>query len=167
MDSTVAAALAARLARLEAVDAIRQLKARYFHSCDGKDPDAMRACFVHGPAEIDYGALGTFNDREGLVRLFTQLGCHPNLLEMHHGSNPDITLIDADHACGQWSLHYQQIDTEKRTVTQLGAVYYDRYRRVDGAWKISATRCEVTSCMVVSMADGVSQVVHAGRGLPA
>lgn len=154
--------LTARIARLEAVEAIRQLKARYFHSCDGKNPDAMRDCFVAGPVDIDYGALGRFTDRDGLVNLFTQLGCHPHIVEMHHGANPDITIIDADHARGTWSLHYQQIDTVKQTVTQLGALYHDAYRREDGAWKISATRCVVTSCAVLSIQEGVPRVLRAG-----
>ena len=37
-----------RLARLEAIEDIGQLKARYLHACDRKDPDAVRACFVTG-----------------------------------------------------------------------------------------------------------------------
>lgn len=154
--------IAGRIARLEAVEAIRQLKARYFHSCDGKNPDAMRDCFAPGPVDIDYGALGRFTDRDALVRLFTELGCHPHIVEMHHGANPDITIIDADHARATWSLHYQQIDTVKQTVTQLGAFYDDEYRRVDGAWKISATRCKVTSCAVLSIVDGMPRVLQAG-----
>ncbi|MRV72103.1 nuclear transport factor 2 family protein [Duganella sp. FT92W] len=154
--------LSDRISRLEAVEAIRQLKARYFHSCDGKDPDGMRDCFAAGPVDIDYGALGRFTDREGLVRLFTQLGCHPHIVEMHHGVNPDITVIDGDHARGTWSLHYQQIDTVKQTVTQLGALYDDAYVRVGGEWKISATRCKVTSSVMLSIAGGVPSVLHAG-----
>ncbi|GAB2845653.1 nuclear transport factor 2 family protein [Pseudoduganella ginsengisoli] len=153
-----------RIARLEAVEAIRQLKARYFHSCDSKNPAGMRACFVAGPVDIDYGALGRFTDRDALVQLFTQLGCHPHIVEMHHGANPDITIIDSDNARGTWSLHYQQIDTVKQTVTQFGACYDDAYRREDGVWKISATRCQVTSCAVLSIADGVPRVLHAGAG---
>lgn len=152
-----------RIARLEDLEAIRQLKARYFHCCDGKDPQGMRACFAEGPVDIDYGALGRFTDRDALVALFTQLGCHPHIVEMHHGANPDISLTGEGRASGVWSLHYQQIDTQKQTVTQLGAVYYDAYVKVDGAWKIGATRCQVNSLAVLAIGDGVPRVVQAGK----
>lgn len=156
------AGMEARLARLEAVEAIRRLKAHYFHCCDGKDPDGMAACFVSGAAAIDYGVLGKFSSGAALAHVFNSLGCHPQLLEMHHGANPDISVLDELHATGTWSLHYQQIDTVKQTLTQLGAVYHDAYQLEDGEWKISATRCVVTSSLVVSMAEGVMTVVHAG-----
>ena len=31
-----------RIARLEAIDAIKQLKARYFFACDNKQPELVR-----------------------------------------------------------------------------------------------------------------------------
>ena len=34
-----------RLSRLEAIEAIKQLKARYFHACDRKESAAVRDCF--------------------------------------------------------------------------------------------------------------------------
>ena len=155
--------LAASINRIESIEAIRQLKARYFFCCDQKDPEGMRDCFAAGPVTIDYGAIGCFDNRDELVAVFTQMGCHDHIVEMHHGVNPAITIVDADLATGIWGLHYQQIDTLKQTITQLGAHYHDEYRRIDGEWKISATRCTVTSSLVSSIADGRLQVNFAGR----
>ncbi|MES2257454.1 MAG: nuclear transport factor 2 family protein [Pseudomonadota bacterium] len=157
------AGLSASIARIEATEAIRQLKARYFFYCDQKDPDGMRACFAEGEVAIDYGAVGRFTNRDTLVDVFMQLGCHEHIVDMHHGVNPDITIVDAENARGIWGLHFQQIDTQKQTVTQLGAYYNDEYRKIDGAWKISATRCTVTSTMVSSIADGQPRIIFAGR----
>ncbi|RQR29148.1 nuclear transport factor 2 family protein, partial [Burkholderia sp. Bp9131] len=77
-----------RVRRLEDADAIRQLKARYFTCCDRKDPQGMRDCFAPGTVHIDYGRIGTFEHRDALVDVFERLGCHPHIVEMHHGVNP-------------------------------------------------------------------------------
>ncbi|MGH8809465.1 MAG: nuclear transport factor 2 family protein, partial [Noviherbaspirillum sp.] len=63
------AALEARVRVLEDLEAIRALKARYFFSCDRKDPEAMRDCFVSGKVLIDYGRIGVFHHRDELVDL--------------------------------------------------------------------------------------------------
>lgn len=159
--------LNARLSRLEDTEAIRVLKARYFFSCDRKDPQAVRDCFAPGPVSIDYGRIGVFNDREQLVDVFTQLGCHDHIVEMHHGLNPQIVVADAAHAHGTWGVYYHMINTRDRTVTQLGAYYEDEYRKLDGQWKISATRCTVTSTLVMDLAEGMAKILFAGATPPA
>lgn len=157
--------LQARLRQLEDVEAIRRLKARYLACCDNKDPRGMRDCFVDGPVDIDYGAVGRFDHRDALAALFERLACHPHIVEMHHGVNPHITVIDAQHAHGTWGLHYQQIDTQTAQLTQLGATYEDRYRRHNGEWKISATRCVVNSTLVLDLGDSAAVKVLF-RGAP-
>lgn len=159
--------LETRVRKLEDADAIRSLKARYFTCCDRKDPQGMRDCFVPGPVRIDYGRIGVFEDRDQLVAIFERLGCHPHVVEMHHGVNPQIDLRDDTHARGTWGLHYQMIDTQARTVTQLGAYYEDEYAKRDGVWRIAATRCVVTSTLVVGYGDATPGVLFAGRDAPA
>ncbi|MBH3426320.1 nuclear transport factor 2 family protein [Pseudomonas alkylphenolica] len=154
--------LEARLRTLEDAEAIRRLKARYLACCDQKNPQGMRDCFAPGPVHIDYGRIGVFEDRDQLVAIFEALGCHPHVVEMHHGVNPQIDVLDDTHARGTWGLHYQMIDTRERVITQLGATYEDAYRKVDGQWKISATRCVVTSTLVASYQDTVPGVRFAG-----
>ena len=159
--------LHARVRALEDLEAIRKLKARYFHRCDHKDPQGMRECFVPGKVAIDYGAIGAFDDRDQLVDVFRRLGCHEHILEMHHGVNPQIDLIDAGHARGTWGLHYQQIDTREHRLTQLGAYYEDEYRKVDGEWKVSATRCVVTSTLVLDLGGDAAKVLFSGSAASA
>ena len=91
-------ALAQRLHRLEAAEAIRNLKARYLAACDRKDPATMRACFADGTVEIDYGAVGCFDNADALVALYTQMACHDHMVELHHGSNPQISVTAEDAA---------------------------------------------------------------------
>jgi hypothetical protein len=135
----------ARIAALEDLAAIERLKYDYFFFCDHKQPNNMRECFAEGDVYIDYGRIGTFTNREQLVDIFSQLACAEHIVEMHHAQNPRIDLIDGTHAKGLWSLYYFMIDTKQNIATQLGGYYDDKYQKIAGQWKITATTFHVTS----------------------
>lgn len=156
-----------RVARLEAIESIRQLKVRYLDACDRKQPADVRACFVDGEMLIDYDRVGTLGNADELTALFERFGCEPHVVEMHHAQNPQITVHDSDNASGRWGLYYHLIDTRTSTVTQLGGYYEDEYRRVAGEWKISATRFRVTSTQIMDLAEGLAKPVFAGVRAPA
>ncbi len=155
-----------RLHRLESLEAIRELKSRYFRACDTKDAEAMRDCFDAGVIDIRFGRIGDFSSREELVAVFSELACHDHIVEMHHGQNPLIEVLDADSARGDWGLYYYLIDTQRQIVTQLGGGYQDEYRRVDGHWKISASEFSVSSTQILSLAEGAVAALFAGRVAP-
>jgi len=159
--------LEARVRRLEDREAIRSLKARYFFACDSKHVQGVRDCFPAGKVMIDYGRIGVFDDREQLVEVFERLACHEHIVEMHHGENMQIELIDAAQARGTCGLFYHLINTRDGVATQLGAYYQDEYRKLDGEWKIVSTRCVVISTLVMDFADGLAKVLFAGRTAPA
>lgn len=151
-----------RVLILEARDAIRQLKARYLASCDRKDPAAFRTCFVDGPVSIDYGPVGQFSDADALTAVFQQAACHGHMLEWHHASNPEIEVLSTTQARGSWSLHYQLINTQEQTLTQLGGEYADEYRLTDSGWKISATRFEPRTSLVLQLDETAVKTLLAG-----
>lgn len=155
-------ALLQRLEALEAQQAILALKSRYLASCDGKNPEGFRACFADGPVDIDYGSLGRFDTADALTAVFREIACHEHMLEWHHASNPQIELQGPDKACGSWSLHYQLINSQEQTLTQLGGEYADRYRRIDGHWKIIATHFKPRTCLVVKLDENAMKTVYAG-----
>ena len=154
--------LLGRLARLEAVDAIKQLKATYFLACDTKQPALMRDCFVEGEVNIDYGPVGRFSDRDQLVALFTEQGCHDYMLEMHHGHNPIINLVDEHQASGSWELCYQLINTRDKTLTQLALIYRDQYCLTDKGWKIQTTVTENVSTLAFDISSDSPVVLQGG-----
>lgn len=156
-----------RIQRLEDLEAIRQLKARYLWCCDRKDPQGMRACFADGPVQIDYGAVGSFDRADALVKVFTDIACHPHMVELHHGMNPQIEILDGSRARGTWSLHYFLVNTETQGLTQLAGYYEDEYRKDGGAWKISRTRFVPTSTLALDVSAGAVKALFAGRAPPA
>ena len=158
--------LATRITALEDIEAIKRLKYDYFFFCDHKQPENMRECFAQGPVHIDYGRIGTFDNRETLVAIFDQLACADHIVEMHHAQNPRIDLIDADNAKGVWSLYYFMIDTDQKIATQLGGFYEDEYRKIDGQWKITATTFNVTSTVISDVGEAIAKLIFAGGVAP-
>ena len=155
-----------RLSRLEAIEAIRQLKARYFQACDNKQPDLVRECFAGGQIDLRYGRIGNFSDREQMLAVFTELACQPHIVEMHHGQNPRIEVHDAGRATGSWGLYYYLIDTRRQTVTQLAGFYDDDYVCRDGQWRITRSYYEVTSTQIFDLSEGLARVIFAGAAAP-
>jgi hypothetical protein len=137
--------LAERIASLERVQAICELKYRYWRACDAKDPEVMRDCFVRSGAKIEYGPMGSYDDADPLVTVFTKIALRRlddgrwAVLDMHHGLHPQITVQDATHARGRWTLHFRQIDVAGGTERLSTGEYEDEYVIEDGRWVIAAT----------------------------
>lgn len=158
-------ALAQRLNRLEAIQAIKDLKLRYLSACDKKQPDVMRDCFADGEVWLDYGPVGCFKHRDELIDLYTKAACNDHVLDLHLGGNPQIELVDENFARGSWGLLFFQLDTSAKRVMQMGGYYADEYRRFDGEWKI--TRCVFSphATELMGMEEGLHRIQFAGKSL--
>jgi len=154
-----------RVQRLEDIEAIRRLKARYLNACDAQDPERAMQCFAPGEILIDMGHVGVFTDREAFARLYKAAGCQPHILDMHHGANAEIELIDDSHARALWALEYRNINTEAKTVTFLSLVYHDEYARLGGEWKITRSRSEFKTALHLSYAGGALEAQLAARSV--
>ncbi len=154
-----------RVQRLEDLEAIRRLKARYLNACDAQDPETAKGCFAAGPVLIDMGHVGVFTDREEFARLYRAAGCQPFILDMHHGANPEIELIDDTHARAQWALEYRNINTRDKTVTFISLVYHDQYAKISGEWQITSSRSEFKTALHLSYAAGSLESLLAARSV--
>lgn len=155
--------LEARILSLEHIEAIKNLKARYLNACDDKAIDRIRACFAPGSVKIDYGVVGCWDDREGLIAAFDAQGNHPHIVDTHHGSNPEINLVGDDRAVARWALFFHQINTKNQTTMQLSGRYDDEYRLIEGEWLIVATKFTVISSLVAAIDDGLEKIQFAGN----
>ena len=156
-----------RITRLEAIEAIKCLKASYFEACDRKQPDLVRACFAPGAIDLRYGRIGAFDDREQMIEVFTELACSDHIIEMHHGQNPRIEILDDTHATAHWGLYYYMIDTRRQTTTQLAGFYDDAYQCLDGHWLITRSHYEVASTQILDLSDQHVASIFAGGVAPA
>ena len=155
-----------RIARLEAIEAIKMLKARYFHACDTRQPDLVRACFAPGPITLDYGRVGQFSNRDDMLAVFTRLACNEHIVEMHHGQNPQITIHSETDASAVWGLYYYLIDTRQQTATQLAGFYHDDYSCIDGEWLITASHYRVSSTQALDLSGDQVRAIFAGAEAP-
>ena len=155
-----------RLARLEALEAIRRLKARFLNACDRQDPEAVRDCFAEGEVIIDMSYFGQCANRDEFVDgIFVPRGCHEHVIDLHQCANPELEILDDTSARGVWSLNYRNINTLERTVTLLSALYHDEYRKIDGEWKISRSRTEYRTVLNCTYEPGTLEVQVAARSL--
>ncbi|MFK8048341.1 MAG: nuclear transport factor 2 family protein [Halioglobus sp.] len=158
--------LTQRLTRLEDIDAIKQLKARYLNACDRQDPEAVRDCFAQGEVVIDMSYFGRCENRDEFVDgIFVPRGCHEYVLDMHHCANPEIEILDPGNGRGLWSLNYRNINTHDHTVTLMSALYHDSYRKIDGQWKVSESRTEYRTVLHCGYEPGSLEVQVAARSL--
>jgi len=139
------AELQLRLRRLDAIREIEQLKYRYWRACDHKDPSAFRDCFVESGADLDYGVLGRFSDREALVQVFSQIALARAdgrwlVHDVHHGKHPSVELLDDQTATGQWTLSFMQLRPAEGVMLQSAMEYRDRYVIENGCWRIQGSQ---------------------------
>lgn len=157
--------LANRIQRLEDIEAIRRLKARYFNACDRQDPQTASDCFADGEVSIDMGHLGVFERREEFAALYRAAGCHEYVLDAHHGANAEIDIVGPDQARGTWALGYRNINTKDRTVTFLSVLYHDEYARIAGEWRITRSKVEYKTALHLSYASGTLQALLASQSV--
>lgn len=165
---TVGLSLEERIARIEAVDAIKVLKYRYFRACDAKDPVGFRAAFIDKGAIIDYGVMGSFDDADGIAAVFEKIALHKVdgkhlILDMHHGLHPDIRLTSDSTAEGNWTLRFRQLNLHDMTEKVAAIEYADEYVIENGEWKIS--KCVSTELWSIGqpLPEGFTITDNVGR----
>lgn len=129
------------------IEAIKQLKARYFYTLDTKQWRDYGALFT-ADAVIDFssqqalmqqvGTLGALADDEiwrcvggtALAAWIEPVLC--DVASVHHGHDPQITLTGPDSATGIWAM-YDRLETAQEVFHGYGH-YHETYRRIEGRW---------------------------------
>ena len=159
--------LSLRIRALEDIEAIKKLKAHYWYSCDQKNVEAVRDCFVEGEVLIDYdGPVGLVRHRDDLYAVFEKVGCQPNIVEIHHGGPPQIEVQDGGRATGIWGLTYHLLDTNAQILNVIGGYYIDAYVKTEAGWRIQQAVFRVVSTTTLGYKDRALKALHMGSGLP-
>jgi hypothetical protein len=149
------ASLSARIAWLEAGEAIRSLKARYAALADAKytstyerQPDvemrrlaALQAmCFTEDA--VWAGGEGFGQDLTGRTQLAEWFARSPWCFAIHYYGSPIIE-VDGGHAQAEWRLWQLAMRADTREALLLAAVTHERYaRQTDGVWLCDYMRFE-------------------------
>lgn len=136
--------IAARVQRLEDIEAIRQLKARYCAACDdGYDADRLAALFTEDAVWDGGRTFGVARGREAIRRHFQ--GASKRLtIARHQVMNPIIS-VNGDEASGQWLLFQPctSASSQGERAMWLAATYADTYARAGDDWLIASTTIDV------------------------
>jgi uncharacterized protein (TIGR02246 family) len=126
-----------KITRLEDIEAIKQLKARYCEICDHDDydADAMASLFTEDGSWKGDG-VGHAEGREAIRELFAGF---PKVIAgaQHIVANPLIE-VDGDRAHGVWYLISAVTRSDGTTASNwpsTAARYHDDYVKQNGEWK--------------------------------
>ena len=119
--------LLARIDRLESLDAIRQLPAKYALALDMRDMDAMVSLF---PADVRVGKDAS--GRQALRAYMDRTLRSPFTGTSHHIGGHVIEFDDPDHAHGVVYSKNEHETGDEWVIMQM--MYVDDYVRQDGRW---------------------------------
>jgi len=150
---TTIATLEARLKVVEDIEEIQKLMATYEDYLDSLQrldelvalftDDAKFVVSFHGEAGAEGVLLGTYEGKEGIRRLLSQLNPKSLSYCAHLVSNPIIT-VDGEKAKGRWCLlcPFTALTREGPVAVWEQGTYDNEFAKVDGKWKISLMRFE-------------------------
>lgn len=148
MEDNAIAALAARLDRLESMEAVRQVIGRLCRAQDRMDVEAIAACYH--PDGYDDHLTFKGSGRE-FAEWFVAVTAPP-FEEVMHFVGPSVVEVDGDVAQANTQLVAHHLaragDASGNPLTGLyradcvmGLRYLDRFERRDGKWLIAHRRC--------------------------
>jgi hypothetical protein len=141
------------IARLMAIEEIRQLKARYFRFMDTRDFDSMAQVFCTdavfdcsegmrvlpvGGAWI--GPIGpVVRGRDAIMAWISE--AFRERTSVHHGHCHEVTIVSETQAHGIVAMedHIRSLDRQTKLIHAAGH-YHERYRVEDNSWRIAETR---------------------------
>jgi len=141
------------IAKLVAIEEIKQLKGRYFRFVDTQDWEAMTQVFCRdavwdcsegtrvtpkGGAPV--GPVGpVIEGREAVMAWISE--SFRDAVSVHRGSCHEVTIDSPTEAHGVIAMEDIILSPDRRTrVLEGSGHYHEQYRFEDGAWRIARTR---------------------------
>ena len=122
---------------MDDIEAIKQLKARYFRTMDSKDWEGMRRVFTdHVRIDTSQAGGNVVTGADEFIEFLrnTLTGS----VTVHHGHMPEIELTSDTTATGIWALQDTIVWPNGTRLEGYGH-YHETYQRVDGQWLIESS----------------------------
>ncbi|HUP71967.1 MAG TPA: nuclear transport factor 2 family protein [Acidimicrobiales bacterium] len=127
------------LRMLADIEAIKQLKARYFRLMDQKRWDEWAMVFAEDAHLVV--PEGGVDERGRTAVVASVSGVLEGVRTVHHGHMPEIEITGADTAKGTWAMfdyvEFPQGASGARVGLQGYGHYTEQYVREDGEWRIA------------------------------
>ncbi|PXA82816.1 DUF4440 domain-containing protein [Nostoc sp. 3335mG] len=131
--------------KLDIVEEVKRLKARYFYHLDRKDwagwgevfaEDVVMDVSAQFPDAPD-PSVHVMRGRDTIVRSVS--GFLGQTVTAHHGHTPIIDVHSKDEASGIWAMEDNLFMPDGSRMLGYGH-YEEQYRRIDGIWRIAKTK---------------------------
>ena len=127
------------LQELVEIEQIKRLKYRYLRCLDQKDWDDLEQCFTEDATASYGGGAYPFEGRDRIMAFLREAMGADTFHSSHQCHHPEIDVTGDGTATGVWALQDVVIDTGFDLTISGAAFYTDRYRRIDGDWRIEHT----------------------------
>jgi bile-acid 7alpha-dehydratase len=128
----------ARVRRLEDIEAIKKLKAKYWRCVDRKLWGEMIEVFTE-EATADYGPDIKLKGRQAIVDFLKGSLGADTVITSHVGQRPEIELTGESTATGTWWLN-DYIVMQPNIRRRGYAFYEDEYVKANGKWRKKSTK---------------------------
>lgn len=127
---------------LEAIEAICQLKYRYFRLLDTKRFTELGELLTDDATTSYQSGELSYRGRQAIVAFLEESLGNSDIVTMHNGHHPEIEVTSATTATGVWYLE-DRVVVRAMDFEIIGTLLYDdRYVKIDGQWKIEHTGYE-------------------------
>ncbi len=145
-----------RIQRLEDIEAIRYLQAKYQRSLDTRDFNGIASCFADDVVSAYGNGDMAYTGKDQVVGfLMNVMSITMPSAHMIHGG--EIDLIDQNNATGKWYLQDFLINKDHNVTINGAAIYENGYVKVDGKWLIKSIGYK----RLYEYMDMVSQTINA------
>jgi hypothetical protein len=120
--------------RLDDVEAIKQVKARYLRTLDTKDWAALRLVLTDDMVMDTSASGGTLVTGADAIMAFL-LEVIGDVITVHHAHMPEIELTSATTARGIWAMEDMLRWPDGQELHGYGH-YHETYEKAEGAWRI-------------------------------
>lgn len=132
------------MSKLDEIEAIKQVKYRYFRALDCKQWEALGETLTDDATTAYDSGKYSFRGRDAILGFLRDALGSKRVVSVHHGHHPEIEITSEATARGTWYLEDTVFFLDAKMVLQGAAFYSDEYAKVAGQWKISSTGYERT-----------------------
>ena len=122
--------------RLSDIEAIRQLRYKYWRCIHKSQWDDLMACYADD-AVVDFGYGLQMEGKTALEDFYKKSMAPAYTLVDPQGHNPEIEILSSTNARGFWQLDNIMVESQTSKAVRVGASYDEEYVKRNGEWKIS------------------------------
>ncbi len=126
-----------RIERLEDIEAIRYLQAKYQRCLDSRDFDSLSECFTDDCVSSYGNNKMAYNGKDAIIKFLAGvMSIHMPSAHLIHGG--EIDWIDNKNAKAKWYLEDHLLHERFMVKLNGAAIYHVEYKKIDGKWLISS-----------------------------